>query len=128
MIADDERNIKVSPDAFALFHFIIDLRLRLGRLAVADSTAVRRGARDDLLRLARRHNVPAVLIIFDVSEERAYDWDARRRRRVGRPVIREQWERLQETLRTVNEEGFDEIHILGEDEVPTTSLEVTKAD
>jgi protein phosphatase len=125
MISDDEANIRVSPDAFALFHFIIDLRLRHERLTVADSTALRREARRDLLALARRHRVPAVLIVFDVSEERAQTLNAHRPgRRVGRPVIREQWERLQEALRTVHSEGFDQVYILGEDEVGAVQVEV----
>lgn len=125
MISDDEANIRVSPDAFALFHFIIDLRLRHERLTVADSTALRREARRDLLAIARRHRVPAVLIVFDVPEERAQTLNAHRPgRRVGRPVIREQWERLQEALRTVHSEGFDQVYILGEDEVGTVQVEV----
>lgn len=120
MISDDEGNIRVSPEAFELLYFIIERRLRHRRLTVADSTALRREARRELLNLARQHNVPAVLIVFDVSEERAQTLNARRRgRRVGRPVIREQWERLQEALRTVEEEGFDQVYILGEDEVGT---------
>ncbi len=125
VIADDEGNIRVSLEAFELFYFTIELRLRHRRLTVADSTALRREARRDLLTLAQRHNLPAVLIVFDVSEERAQTLNARRRgRRVGRPVIREQWERLQEALRTVNDEGFDQVYILGESEVTAATVEV----
>lgn len=127
MIADRESDISVSGEAFELFHFIIGLRLRRRRLTVADSTAVRREARRDLLQIARRHGAPAVLILFDVSEERAYAHDTGRVRRVGRPVIREQWERLQEALRTVHEEGFDRVYILGEDEVGAVAVEVVDA-
>ena len=124
MIADDEADMSVSPAAFELFHFIIDLRLRHRRLTVADSTAVRRAARRDLLTLARRHGVPSVLVVFDVSEARAYAHDVRRARRVGRRVIREHWEHLQEALRTVQDEGFDRVYILGEDEVSAAGVEV----
>lgn len=126
MISDSESNIGVSPEAFEVFHHIIDLRLRHRRLTVADSTALRLEARRDLLQLARRHGVPAVIIIFDVSAARAYAHDTRRARKVGRPVIREQWERLQEALRAVPQEGFDEIHILGEDEVAATAVEIVQ--
>ncbi len=124
MISDREANITVSPEAFELFHFIIDLRLRHRRVTVADSTALRREARHELLTLARRHGVPAVLIAFHVSEERAQKWNVNRRRRVGRPVIHEQWERLQEALRTVQGEGFDQVYILGEDEVGTAQVQI----
>ena len=124
IISDSESNIAVSPEAFELFYHIIDLRLRHRRLTVADSTALRPQARRALLQLARRHGVPAVIIIFDVSEARAYAHDTHRARKVGRPVIREQWERLQEALRAVPQEGFDQVHILGEEETGTTSVEL----
>lgn len=129
MISDAEANIRVSPEAFELFHFIIELRLRHRRLTVADSTALRREARQDLLRLARRHGVPAVLIVFDVSEGRAQTLNARRRgRRVGRPVVREQWARLQEALRTIRSEGFDRVYVLGEDEVAAAQVQIASAE
>ncbi|MDQ7828390.1 MAG: AAA family ATPase [Armatimonadota bacterium] len=124
MIADDEADISVSREAFELFHFIIDLRLRHCRLTVADSTALRAEARRDLLRLARRHQVPAVLVVFDVSEERAYALDTRRERRVGRAVIRRQWEALQRALMTIPQEGFDQVYVLGEDDVTSATVEV----
>lgn len=126
MIADDEADISVSREAFELFHFIIDLRLRHRRLTVADSTALRAEARRDLLRLARRHQVPAVLVVFDVSEERAYALDTRRERRVGRAVIRRQWEALQRALRTIPEEGFDRVYVLGEADVASATLEIRR--
>ncbi len=125
MVGDDEANIRVSPLAFELFHHIIDLRLRQRRLAVADSTAVRREARDDLLAIARRHGVPAVLIVFNVSADRALDHDAGRRRRVGHDVIHQQWERLQEALQSVREEGFDRLYVLGDEEIRSAKVELS---
>ncbi|MBI3976450.1 MAG: AAA family ATPase [Armatimonadetes bacterium] len=127
MIGDDEANIRVSPQAFELFHFIIELRLRDRRLTVADSTALRAEARRDLEGIAKRYGVPAVLIVFNVSEARALAHNTRRKRRVARPVIEQQWERLQEALQTVHEEGFDRVYILGEDEVGGATIELTPA-
>lgn len=127
MIGDDEANIRVSPQAFELFHFIIELRLRDRRLTVADSTALRAEARRDLEGIAKRHGVPAVLIVFNVSEARALAHNTRRKRRVARPVIEQQWERLQEALQTVREEGFERVYILGEDEVGGATIELTPA-
>lgn len=124
MVGDDEANITVSPLAFELFHLIIDMRLRQRRLTVADSTALRREARADLQAIARRRGVPTVLIVFDVSEAAAHTHNARRRRRVARPVIRQQWERLQEARQTVNDEGFDYVYVLREEEVPAATIEL----
>ncbi|MBI3998273.1 MAG: AAA family ATPase [Armatimonadetes bacterium] len=112
MLADDERNLAVSREAFDLFHTIIDRRLHYRRLAVADSTALRREARRTLLEISRRHGLPVVLIVFDVPEDRCYLHDTRRERRVGRPVIERQVRLLQEALRSIPNEGFDEVHVL----------------
>jgi protein phosphatase len=124
MVGDDEANITISPLAFDLFHLIIDMRLRQHRLTVADSTALRREARADLQAIARRWGVPTVLIVFDVSEAAAHTYNARRRRRVARPVIRQQWERLQEARQTVGDEGFDYVYVLREEEVSAATIEL----
>lgn len=126
MVGDDEANIAVSPLAFELFHLIIDLRLRQRRLTVADSTAVRREAREDLLRAGRRRDVPVVLIVFAVSLARAHANNARRRRQVKRAVIDEQWQRLAESLGTVAEEGFEDTYVLGDEEISTSTIEWTR--
>ncbi|MDR7400644.1 MAG: AAA family ATPase [Armatimonadota bacterium] len=124
MIADDEANIRVSRDAFELFFHIIELRLRHRRLAVADSTALQPDVRLALRQLARRYEVPAVAILFDVPEETCVRWDASRPRRVGRPVIHRQWERFQQALRSVPGEGFDQVVVLGEDDIRSCRVEL----
>ncbi|MDQ7842911.1 MAG: AAA family ATPase [Armatimonadota bacterium] len=124
MIADDERDLRVSPDAFALFHQIIDLRLRYGRLAVADSTALHPAARRALRRIARRRQRPVVMIVFNVSEETCRLWDGRRERQVGAAVIHRQWQMLQEALARIPGEGYDQVVVLGEDEVGRAQVEV----
>lgn len=124
MIADDEANIRVSRDAFDLFYYIIELRLRHRRLVVADSTALQPDVRRSLRQLARRHDVPAVAVLFDVPEETCVRWDAARPRRVGRSVIHRQWERFQQALRSVPGEGFDQVVIVGEAEVRGCRVEL----
>lgn len=124
LLADDERTIAVSREAFELFHHIIARRLGLGRLAVADSTALRRDARRSLLAIGRRHGVQVVAVLFDVSEERCYLHDTLRERRVGRAVIARQVRLLQETLRTIRDEGFDDVIILDDVMTRQTSVEL----
>lgn len=127
MIADDEANIRVSRDAFELFHRIIEMRLRHHRLTVADSTALQPDARKTLRQIARRWEVPVIAIVFDVAEARCLTWDHSRTRRVGRPVIHRQWERFQQAMRTVSHEGFDQVIILGEKELDKTRVEIVRA-
>lgn len=124
MLCDDERNMAVSAEAFELFHTIIDRRLRLGRLAVADSTALKPEARRALIEIARRHAVPVTLLVFDVPEERCYFHDTLRERRVGRTVISQHVEQLQETRRTIPDEGFDIVAILDDAAARTASVEI----
>src|SRR3970282_642255 len=101
MIADDEGTMRVSRDAFALFHQIIDLRLRHRRLTVADSTALHPDARRALRTLARRRDAPVTVVVFDIPEATCRLWDARRERRVGAAVIRRQWQMLQNALHRI---------------------------
>jgi len=124
MIADDEADLRVSPDAFALFHQLIDARLRHRRLTVADSTALHPDARRALRRIARAHQVPVAIVVFDVPEETCERWDARRARRVGRAVIHRQRAQLQEALRRIPGEGYDQVVILGPQDVATARVEV----
>jgi protein phosphatase len=126
LLGDDEANLAVSREAFELFHYLIDRRLSLGRLTVADSTALRRQARRTLLEIGRRHNVPVILIVFDIPEEVCYTHDLRRSRRVGRPVIARQVQMLQEALRSIPEEGFDQVVVLGEEELRRTTVEIQR--
>ncbi len=128
MIADDESNIRVSRDAFELFHRIIETRLRHRRLTVADSTALQPDARKALRQIARRWEVPSIAVLFDVPEGTCLQWDRRRSRRVGRPVIQRQRERFQQTLRSVPDEGFDQVVILGEEELDRTRVEIVKSE
>ncbi|MGQ0549102.1 MAG: AAA family ATPase [Armatimonadota bacterium] len=126
MLGDDERNLSVSPEAFELFHTIIDRRLRLRRLTVADSTALRPDARRTLLEIGRRHAVPVTLVVFDVSEERCYLHDTRRERRVGRNVIVQHVQQLRDALRTIPQEGFDAVITLDDTLARSTSVEVVE--
>lgn len=105
--------MRISPAAFALFHQIIDSRLRFRRLTVADSTALHPDARRELRRIANRWRAPTTLLVFDIPEETCLLWNARRPRRVERAVIRRQRRQLDETLRRVQQEGYDQVVVLG---------------
>src|SRR5574341_2232410 len=124
LIADDEADLRVSDQAFELFHHVIDARLRYRRLVVADSTALRAAARKDLLRIARRRSVPAVLIVFDVPEEICRQWNARRGRIVADDVIHRQHVALRQALARVGTEGFAQVMVLGAGDVSDAVVEI----
>jgi predicted kinase len=127
MIGDDEANIRVSREAFELFHQIIELRLRHRHLTVADSTALRPEARTTLLHIGRRCEVPMVAILFDVAEATCLRRDEGRSRRVGGAVIHRQWKAFQQTLHRVPAEGFGQVVVLGEDSLRRVHVEILGA-
>lgn len=53
MLADDENDQTVTGEAFALLHHIVGMRLKRGKMAVADATNLRREDRAALVNIAR---------------------------------------------------------------------------
>ncbi len=126
MIGDDEANIRVSGEAFELFHQIIELRLRHRHLTVADSTAVRPEARETLRHIARRYAAPTVAILFDAAEATCLHRDEGRARRVGQAVIHRQWKAFQHALHRVPDEGFGHVVVLGDDDLRQVHVEILR--
>ena len=112
LVGDDENNQAISGRAFDLFHRILEHRLALGRLTVADSTAIAARARRELRRLARRHGRPAVLIAFDLSLAACQRNTAGRARRVPGDVIRRQRARFREEARRFAQENYFAVYRL----------------
>lgn len=128
IISDDEGNIEVSKDAFELFHFIIQKRVKAGKLVVADSTALTYEARKRLLRIAHDNNYYVILMAFDVPLEKAIERNSMRDRQVPEKVIENQYYALKKTLRSISKEGFDEVIILGEDDMKSSNCTIIHHD
>ena len=88
-----------SEGAFVMFYAWIRARLRHNLLAVADSTALRRGYRDALMAIAREEHVKVVFLFFDTKKDECVLNDAKRimAERVGEGVIKKQFSRLNES-------------------------------
>ena len=69
MISDDENNLTVTAEAFALVHTIAAKRLALGKLTVIDATSVQQEARAPLVALARKYHCLPVAIVLNMPEE-----------------------------------------------------------
>ncbi len=124
MIAGDEANQAVSRRAFDLFHRIIEHRLALGRLTVADSTAISPRARSELRRLARRHGRPAILLVFDIGLAECFRNNRRRARRVPRGVIREQRRRFREQGPRFDRENYFAVYRLNNRTVRAARVQI----
>jgi protein phosphatase len=114
LIGDRERNPHVDPDTFDLFHFIIQKRLNLSRLTVADSTALYDFARHRLMDLAHKADYHTCLIVFNLPRAVCLQRDQQRPRHVGEAEIFEQEALQQEALQHIHREPWGQIHVLSE--------------
>src|SRR5438128_1307346 len=64
IVSDDENDQSATAEAFALLHHIVGVRLRRGLRTVVDATNVQLKARQELVRVAREHDVLPVAIVL----------------------------------------------------------------
>ncbi|HEY8497221.1 MAG TPA: AAA family ATPase [Limnochordales bacterium] len=126
IVGRGEADMQASPRAFELFYSRIAARLAAGRLVVADSTALAPATRQKLLALARRHEVPATLVVLAASLEACLRRNAHRTRRVPERVIRRHVRQLEELLTHLDDEGFDRVYVLPEDALRRRGVRVRR--
>lgn len=122
LVSDDPTNQEISHHAFDLMYFIIRKRLLLRRLTVADATNLKAEDRGRLLALARRFRFNAAVIVFDVSLDTCLARNSSRRRRVPEDAVRNQFQLLEETLSSIEQEGFDYLFKLNEVDQSETKI------
>ena len=127
LVSDDAANQSATPQAFELMNFVIQKRLELQCLTVADATNLKREDRKQLLRIARRFNFHSALVVFNIPLEVCLARNSKRDRVVPRQAIASQYALLQATLRTVDSEGFDFIYVLDEEAPSATSVTIGRA-
>jgi polynucleotide kinase-phosphatase len=117
LVADDETDQSVTPEAFEIVHMIAAKRLARRRLAVIDATNVRPEDRKQLIDLARRYHALPTAIVFDVPEDRCLARNkARTDRAIPGKVVHDQSQRLRKSLRGLDREGFRGVHVLRSEE------------
>jgi protein phosphatase len=126
MICDNPSDQRVTPLAFELMHSIIEMRLGLGRLTVADATSLKREDRRPLVKLARQAGFNPAAIVFDIPLAVCLARNARRKRLVPAEAIALQYDLLLETLSTVAREGFRYLWTLDGVAVSQVSVKVTR--
>ncbi|MCC3160321.1 polynucleotide kinase-phosphatase [Hymenobacter sp. 15J16-1T3B] len=120
LVADDENDQGATTDAFALLHFLVELRLKRGLLTVVDATNVQPEARKTLVELARRYHVLPAAVVLDVPDRVAEDRNRQRaeRQHLGRHVVPQQRQQLRRSLKLLKAEGFRHIyHLHGPEEI-----------
>ena len=123
-VCDDDRDQRFNAQAFALVHFLLEQRLTLNRLCVVDSTALTATARQGLLDLAKKLQVPAVAMLFDVPLETCVERDEKRERSVGRGVIERQYQIFEQAKAAIRQEGFDQVLELQDGDLDKVQIEI----
>ena len=125
MIGDDQGNQSVSKDAFEALHFITTKRLEHQKMVVIDATNVQKYARENSLTFAKEYSYPITAIILDLPIDICVERIESRERKVPLDVIERQKGQLEETLLSIQDEGFDCIHILAsQEEIDAVSVKI----
>ncbi|WP_216897165.1 polynucleotide kinase-phosphatase [Nocardia alni] len=114
IVSDDENDQSATDEAFALLHHIAGVRLRRGLRTVVDATNVQPMARQELIRLAREHDVLPVAIVLDVPDRICLERNAGRAERIhiGAHVVTRQQRDLRRSLKMLEREGFRRVYVL----------------
>ncbi|WP_125612600.1 polynucleotide kinase-phosphatase [Specibacter cremeus] len=117
LVSDDENSQDATRAAFEVLNFIAGKRLAAGKLTVVDATNVQRHARQELVELARAHDVLPVAIVLDLPESVSLARDrGRADRSLGAAVVHRQKDQLRRSLRGLAREGFRAVHVLRTEE------------
>lgn len=112
MVSDDMENMACSGDAFDLFYTWIEKRLRLGRLTVADSTALAPATRDKLRAIAGQYGAPVVVIALSTPLSVCLQQNRERTRYVPPHVIENHHKRMEATIPLLMQEGYYAVHVV----------------
>lgn len=127
LVSDDPANQHATPEAFQAMSFIIEKRLSLRRLTVADATSLKRQDRKHLMRIAQRFGFRAAMIVFNIPLPVCLSRNSKRDRMVPKQTIASQHALLEAELPTIDSEGFDFVYVLDEQTQPAASVRISRA-
>ena len=114
LVSDDESDQAATPAAFRLLHAIVRERLRAHRTTVVDATNVKSRSRKPLVAMARKYGRAAIAIVLDLPVELCLERNrARTSRTLPDDVIRRQHDQMKTSMLEIQNEGFQDICVLG---------------
>ena len=114
LVGDDEADQSVTPEAFDLLHVIVDKRLKIGRLTVIDATNTKPADRAPLIELARKWDVLATAVVFDLPLDLCVERSRQRQDRITpEHVVKRQHQTLRRTAKRLRKERFGKVYTLG---------------
>ena len=128
LVGDDETDQSVTVSAFELLHAIVEKRLEIGRLTVVDATNVRPEDRKPIVELARRWDVLATAIVFDLPLAACLEHNERRQdRRTPPHAVKRQHDTLRRSAKRLRKERFTRVYTLGSiEELDSVELDRTR--
>lgn len=112
LVSGDAGDQDATSAAFSLLRHALAERVKRRRLTVVDATNLTRRERARLLGVARRHQLPGILVAFDLPLAACQRAAADRERRVDGEVVARQHATFRRELRAVDDEPFDEATVL----------------
>ena len=128
LVSDDENDQSVTPQAFALLHDIVEKRLELGKFTVVDATNVKPQDRKPLVDIARKWDVLASAIAFDLPIDLCSSHNAQRPdRQTPEHAIKRQHKGVRKSVRYLRKERFRRVYTIGSlAELDNVTVERTK--
>ena len=128
LVGDDETDQSVTASAFELLHAIVEKRLEIGRLTVVDATNVRPEDRRPIVELARRWDVLATAIVFDLPLAACLEHNEQRQdRRTPPHAVKRQHDTLRRSAKRLRKERFARVYTLGSiEELDSVELDRTR--
>ena len=106
IVGSGEHDLDASADAFAILDQMVAARLGRRLLTVVDTLGFDDERRLRHLSLARQQGLPAILVLFDVTEAEARDRNRSRTRPVPSSVLTSQLRRFRQIRPRLAEEGW----------------------
>lgn len=109
-----EHDLRASNDAFDVLDLVLERRCRRGLTTVVDSTGLESGRRARWLAVARRHGVPAYVVVFDTPDKVCRARNRQRDVQVPSKVLTGQLRAAEQARAAVVDEGWDGMHAPGD--------------
>ena len=125
MLADDPADQDASAEAFQLVALLASGRLKRRLTTVIDATNLRAVDRRRFRQQATRHEIPTIVVAFDLPVE-LYNENNRRRpdRVVNSDVVADQVERMREAMTDLEDEAYAALYVIRDaDELAAASVE-----
>lgn len=118
VVGSGRHDLDASTEAFALLDQIVAGRVRRRLTTVVDTLGLEKERRLGYLDLARRHDLPAVVVAFDVPPALARRRNNERDRPVPAPVLVNQQRSARAVIDALGAEGWDEVVVVREEQGP----------